>query len=66
MDHLTALSVAGNIIQFVDFSCKLISSSYKLYESASGVLVENLELEAIAESVLELNIKVKDSLSIAS
>jgi hypothetical protein len=66
MDPLTALSVAGNIIQFVDFSYKLISSSYKLYESASGALVENLELEAIAESVLELNVKVKDSLGIAS
>lgn len=66
MDPLSALSVAGNVIQFIDFSCKLISSGQKLYSSANGTLVENLELEAIAESILQLYVKVKDSLGTAS
>ena len=62
MDPLSALSVAGNIIQFVDFSSKLIAKSHKLYSSADGALVENLELEAIADSMSGLNSKVRDTL----
>ncbi len=59
MDPLSALSVAGTVVQFVDFSAKLISKSRKLYESSNGALVENLELQAIADSMASMQRKIK-------
>jgi hypothetical protein len=32
MDPLTCVSLAGTVVQFVDFSCKLISASGELYQ----------------------------------
>jgi len=32
MDPLTALSVAGNVVQFVDFTLKIVSETRQLYE----------------------------------
>lgn len=34
MDPLTCVSLAGTVIQFVDFSCKLISASGELYQDS--------------------------------
>ena len=45
MDPLTALSVAGTVVQFVDFGMKLISTTAELYRSAEGALAVNKELE---------------------
>jgi len=47
MDPLTALSLAGNIIQFVDFGYKIFSSSRELYTSKNGVLTGAEELEYV-------------------
>ncbi|KAI3325372.1 hypothetical protein HD806DRAFT_446340 [Xylariaceae sp. AK1471] len=41
MDPLSALSLAGNIVQFVEFSCKLISNTRSIYCSSSTT-TENL------------------------
>ncbi|KAE8449252.1 hypothetical protein EG329_008419 [Mollisiaceae sp. DMI_Dod_QoI] len=38
MDPLTALSLAGNVIQFVDFGTKLLAGTYVLYKSNTGDL----------------------------
>ncbi len=45
MDPLTALSLAGTIVQFVDFGCKLLAKGRELYKSSTGVLTVNEELE---------------------
>ncbi|PMD46947.1 hypothetical protein L207DRAFT_560602 [Hyaloscypha variabilis F] len=45
MDPLTAFSVAGTVIQFVDFGMKLISTTAELYWSADGALAVNKELD---------------------
>jgi hypothetical protein len=37
MDPLSTLSLASNIVQFVDFSCRLISETRKVYNSATGL-----------------------------
>jgi hypothetical protein len=37
MDPLTALSLAGSIIQFVDFGCKLVSQTRAKYVALSSV-----------------------------
>lgn len=47
MDPLTALSVASNIIQFVDFGSRLVSKAHRLYRSADGALTEHIHLEVI-------------------
>ena len=55
MDSFTALSAAGNIIQFVDFSCKLIHNAYCITKSASGASETTIELTAIAHDVQRLS-----------
>jgi hypothetical protein len=47
MDPLTAVSLAGAIIQFVDFSSKLVSRGKELYRSSSGALEENVRIEEV-------------------
>lgn len=37
MDALTTLSLAANILQFVQFTSSLLQSTRKIYKSASGV-----------------------------
>ena len=54
LESLAALSLAGNIVQFVDFGCRLFSKSRELYRSSDGVLTENAELENIANSLTAL------------
>jgi hypothetical protein len=47
MDPLTAFSVAGTVIQFVDYGTKLLVGAHGLYKSTSGVLTANQELELV-------------------
>ena len=55
LESLAALSLAGNIVQFVDFGCRLFSKSRELYRSSDGVLAENVELQNIANSLTALS-----------
>jgi hypothetical protein len=59
VDPLTALSVAGTIVQFVDFGTKLISRSKELYQSVDGALGVNKELEKIVEDLSKLLVKLQ-------
>ena len=52
LEGLAALNLAGNVIQFIDFDCRLFSKSRELYKSTEGTLTETKELEKIA-SMLE-------------
>ncbi|KAN0120282.1 hypothetical protein V8E51_002490 [Hyaloscypha variabilis] len=62
LDPFTALGVAGNIVQFVDFTVKLISKSREIYESAEGASVEHLDLEAIANNLSRLTERLQKDL----
>jgi len=53
MDPLTALGLASNIVQFVDFTTKLISTTRKLYNSSSGAKDEHAELQLLARNIRE-------------
>jgi hypothetical protein len=55
-------AAAVNIIQLLDFSSKLISSSRELYKSGDGHLIEHSELRSTTESLSNLTRKVTDSL----
>jgi hypothetical protein len=47
LEPLSALSLAGSIVQFVDFGLKVVSESRQRYRSATGALPENLTLEIV-------------------
>ena len=51
MDPLTALGIASNVVQFVDFSREIISTAHDLYKSVSGATAEHFELEILVQSV---------------
>jgi len=59
MDPLTALSVAGTIIQFVQFGGQILNGSRQFYESASGALSVNEELEVITRDLSDLLFKLE-------
>lgn len=59
MDPLTALSLASNVIQVVDFSITLVSKGYEIYKSADGSLAENVDTEAVTNSLNMLTAKLR-------
>lgn len=54
MEPLTALGLAANLIQFVDFASKLVTRARETYKSVDGALVENSELQAVTENLQTL------------
>lgn len=60
MDPLTALSVAGTVIQFVDFGTKLISESVKLYKK--GELEVHEQAVSATNDILDYTIKLRRTL----
>lgn len=63
MDPLSALSVAGNIIQFIQFGTQVLSRSHEIYRSSSGLSAEKSEIGAINEDVKNISQSVKLSLN---
>ena len=59
MDPLSALSLAGTVVQFVDFSFKLFSNAQRLYNSEKGSLVGNDEIELVTTSLIEMTAKLE-------
>jgi hypothetical protein len=64
METLAAIGLVGNIVQFVDFSEKLVSKSVQLYRSYDGALAENIDIETATNNLLILNEKLKDNATI--
>lgn len=57
---LEALSLSTAIIQFVDFTAKLVSKGYKLHHSVEGALLEFTDLDTSARNVIHLNNAIID------
>jgi hypothetical protein len=55
LDPFTAIGLAGNIVQFVDYSTKVIASTYEVYNSATGSSKNHVYLERVAARLVELN-----------
>lgn len=47
MDPFSALGLAANVVQFIDFGTKLISESHEIYKSTTGTSTGMVELETI-------------------
>ena len=52
LDPFTALSVAGNVVQFVHFGCHLAATAHDVYSVSAGASEENLELETVTTRLL--------------
>lgn len=50
-ESILLFSIAANVVQFVDFSSKVLSAGYKLYKDEYGLngLEETRELEVITK-----------------
>ena len=55
MDPLSALGLASNIVQLVQFVGAVISDSHEVYSSADGALQRNSVLEEVAQNPAEMN-----------
>lgn len=66
MDPLSALSIATSVAQFVDFTSKLVTGSYKIYKSASGASPAHSELRILTENLIDLNQRLNKSLTCSS
>ena len=51
LDALNAIGIAGNIVFFVDFASKLLSTSHKLYKSSNGPTARNIDLYSVTEDL---------------
>lgn len=62
LDPFSALSLAATIVQFVDFSSKIVSGAAELYRSAEGSLTNNVELSTIVTdlSAISSGLEVHD------
>ena len=54
MECLTAVGLAANIIQFVEFSSRLLSEANEVYHSATGLSQEHVELQEVAEDLKKM------------
>ena len=48
----TALSLAGNVVQFVQFGCQLAAKAHNIYSSTSSASEESLEIESVTTRLL--------------
>jgi hypothetical protein len=62
MNPLDALSLAGTIVQFVDFSSKVLSRSRELYRSSESTLSVNQNLDLVATDLLQLSQKLTEKI----
>jgi hypothetical protein len=61
MEPFTALGLAGNVIQFVDFGMRLLSETHEIYQSSSGSPTGIIEIESIFQDLSNLGAKLKIS-----
>jgi len=64
MDPLSALSVAGTVVQFVDFSSKLISATRQLYSNSKLKVHE--QAATAANDLLDYSTKIRRPLLLTS
>jgi hypothetical protein len=60
MEAIAATSLAGTIVQLVDFGCKVTSNSFQIYRSADGTAVSETELKKVAEDMKRLLTNIDD------
>lgn len=54
MEALAALSLAGNVVQFVDIASRFVTAAYMLYDSTRGTTKENDRVELLVLNLRQL------------
>jgi hypothetical protein len=54
LEALAAVSLAGNIFQFIDFACKLFDGATSIYQSHAGATKETQDIEEEAQRLQEV------------
>lgn len=60
MEALAAVSLAGNILQFIDFTSRLVSKGREIH--TQGSLSEHSDLENVTTRLVEFNLELRESL----
>ena len=58
IDPITIIGLAASVVQVVDVTGRLVSKSIEIYQSSSGALQENIELEKIVSDLQCTNAKL--------
>jgi hypothetical protein len=66
LDPMTTLSLAGNIVQFVDFSCTVISRAKELSNSVQGATQDTLNYEIVTRDLLKVSENLKGGVATSS
>ncbi|KAF7925040.1 uncharacterized protein EAE98_007128 [Botrytis deweyae] len=61
MNPLDALSLAGTIIQFVDFSSKVLAGTNELYKSGAEALAVHQQLGLVVDDLTKMSKRLSDS-----
>lgn len=59
MDPLSALSLAATLVQLVDFTNKVVSKGYRVYNATDSALSQDVALEYIATDLQDLSARLK-------
>lgn len=59
LDPITALGIAGNIVQFIEFGIKATSKAREIHRSADGALGENVDLELLTADLAAVTKKLE-------
>lgn len=62
MDPITAIGIAGSIVQFVDFGLKVVSKGNHIYRSGDGTLSEDHDLEVLTRDLVLFNARMQCAL----
>ena len=63
LDPLTALGVAGNVLQIIGFGFQLVTDGNQIYHSGSGLLEENKTADEVAKDLESLTKRLAESQS---
>ncbi|KAI1378033.1 hypothetical protein F4677DRAFT_443950 [Hypoxylon crocopeplum] len=62
LDPFTALSLAGNVVQFLSFAGSILSKGRELYVSPDGLLSENTDIGLVTNDLIGLNNRLRQSM----
>ncbi|ERF73759.1 hypothetical protein EPUS_09357 [Endocarpon pusillum Z07020] len=62
METLAAVSLAGNIVNFLDFGLKIVSKGREIYHAIDGAFSEHNDLEVVTRDLLLLQTQMEQSL----
>jgi hypothetical protein len=63
LDPCTAIALAGNIVQFVDLSSKIVLTALKIYKSPSGTTEDGFDANLVADNIFTLKSKIESNLA---